>query len=122
MHDACVCPAMRKGLENPLHRGYFARDVPRHGARAGALAVVWFAFRRCAAGRVECCHAGAGRRNPVHETEIRLNARAGLTVCNWSNVARSQMKPGSLVRWLSVMGAVALSMTGTASAADVHVM
>ena len=32
------------------------------------------------------------------------------------------MKPGSLVRWLSVIGVIALSMARTASAADVHVM
>src|SRR3954464_7865425 len=32
------------------------------------------------------------------------------------------MKPGSLIRWLSVIGVIALSMARTASAADVHVM
>ena len=32
------------------------------------------------------------------------------------------MKARSLVRWLSVVGVAALSMVGTASAADVHVM
>src|SRR3979490_2546227 len=32
------------------------------------------------------------------------------------------MKPRLLVRWLSVVGVAALSMVGTASAADVHVM
>jgi molybdate transport system substrate-binding protein len=32
------------------------------------------------------------------------------------------MKPTPLVRWLSIIGASALSMAGTASAADIHVM
>ena len=32
------------------------------------------------------------------------------------------MKPGSLVRWLFVIGVAALSMGRAASAADVHVM
>jgi molybdate transport system substrate-binding protein len=32
------------------------------------------------------------------------------------------MKPGSLIRWLSMIGVAALSMVGAASAADVHVM
>ena len=32
------------------------------------------------------------------------------------------MKPRLLVRWLSVVGVAALSMVGTASAADVQVM
>src|SRR5258706_13581224 len=34
----------------------------------------------------------------------------------------SLMKSRSLVRWLSMVGAAALSMVGAASAADVHVM
>src|SRR5258708_4551295 len=32
------------------------------------------------------------------------------------------MKSGSLIQWLSMIGIAALSMPGTASAADVHVM
>src|SRR6476646_11275686 len=35
-------------------------------------AVVWPAFRRCAADRRECVYDRAGRRDPLDEAEVRL--------------------------------------------------